>query len=56
MWAETRNRGRPAAHPKSLDADMIIAAQAEQLEAVLATSNAKHFTGFVDARDWKDIE
>jgi predicted nucleic acid-binding protein len=35
---------------------MIIAAQAEQLGAVLATSNAKHFAGFVDARDWKDIE
>jgi len=55
MWAETRNRGRPTAHPKSLDADMIIAAQAEQLGAVLATSNAKHFADFVDARDWQDI-
>jgi len=56
MWAETRNRGKPTAHPKSLDADMIIAAQAEQLGAVLATSNAKHFVDFVDAREWQDIE
>lgn len=56
MWAETRNRGKPTAHPKSLDADMIIAAQAEHIGAVLATSNAKHFVDFVDARDWHEIE
>jgi predicted nucleic acid-binding protein len=55
IWAQARSHGKPSAHPKSLDADVIIAAQAEQLHAVLATSNAKHFSEFVDARDWQDI-
>jgi predicted nucleic acid-binding protein len=55
IWAEARSRGKPTAHPKSLDADVIIAAQAEQLGAVLATSNVKHFADFVDAREWREI-
>lgn len=55
MWALARSRGRPTAHPQSLDADVIIAAQAEQLGAVLATSNARHFVDFVDAREWREI-
>ncbi len=61
LWAETRQRGRPTADPHALDADVILAAGAQELveaghDVVVATDNARHLSLFVDARHWSDIE
>lgn len=60
FWAQVRNRGRKTADDKALDGDVILAAQASLLthlgdEIVVATTNVKHLSLFVDARLWQDI-
>jgi len=55
LWAEARNRGTPTADPKSLDADVILAAQALQINALVATDNVGHLGLFVEAMDWRLI-
>lgn len=61
LWADARNRGRPTADPAALDADVILAAQAQLLAeelsvpVVVATTSARHLTQFVDARGWRQI-
>jgi predicted nucleic acid-binding protein len=58
FWAEARRRGRQTARDESLDADVILAAQAATFTdktVVVATSNPKHISRFVDARRWQDI-
>jgi predicted nucleic acid-binding protein len=59
MWAQVR-QGKPTADGKALDGDVILAAQAilissEEYPVIVATSNPKHLSLFVDARDWQDI-
>jgi hypothetical protein len=61
FWAEARRRGRPTADPKALDGDVILAAQAalvadEGHEVIIATTNVKHLSQFVDAREWRLIQ
>lgn len=58
-WAEARRRGRPTAGDKTIDADMILAAQAKTLgvpEAVIATTNVGHLSQFVAAALWQDVD
>lgn len=60
MWAQVRQQGKPTADDKALDGDVILAAQAilisgEEYPAIVATSNPKHLSLFVDARNWQDI-
>jgi hypothetical protein len=61
LWADARSRGRPTAHPHALDADVILAAQAQLLaeqegdEVVIATTNPRHLDQFVPARRWQEI-
>ncbi len=60
MWAQVRQQGKPTADDKALDGDVILAAQAilissEEYPVIIATSNPKHLSLFVDARDWQDI-
>jgi predicted nucleic acid-binding protein len=60
MWAQVRQQGKPTADDKALDGDVILAAQAilissEEYPVIVATSNPKHLSLFVDARDWQDI-
>ena len=55
LWAEARNRGIPTADPKELDADAILAAQAERVRAIVATDNVGHLSRFIEARRWEDI-
>jgi predicted nucleic acid-binding protein len=55
LWAQARNRGTPTADPKELDGDVILAAQAEQARAVVATDNVSHLALFVEARNWEEI-
>jgi hypothetical protein len=61
FWATARNSGRKAADDASLDADMILVAQASDLarddmEVVLATTNVRHLTLFAPAKLWREIE
>jgi predicted nucleic acid-binding protein len=61
LWAEARRGARPTSADKNLDGDMILAAQALLIrgqghEVVVATSNVKHLSRFVDARKWQDIK
>jgi predicted nucleic acid-binding protein len=55
LWADARRRGQPTADLRELDGDVILAAQAEQAGAIVATENIGHLSRFVDARDWRDI-
>ena len=60
FWATARQVGRPSADDASLDADMILAAQAGALvrsgdETVIATTNVRHLTLFASARMWREI-
>ena len=60
FWATARNVGRPSADDASLDADIILAAQAGALvragdETVIATTNVRHLALFASARMWREI-
>jgi predicted nucleic acid-binding protein len=55
FWAEARKLGRPTADPKALDADVILAAQAELVGGIVATEHAGHLARFVTAMHWRDI-
>jgi hypothetical protein len=59
-WAAARNMGRQSAGDASLDADMILVAQAlvpvrDGDEIVIATTNVRHLALFAPARMWRDI-
>ncbi|MEQ9373002.1 MAG: hypothetical protein RIG63_28870 [Coleofasciculus chthonoplastes F3-SA18-01] len=61
LWAEARRRGKPTADSKALDGDVILAAQAilveeEGNEVIVATTNVRHLSQFVDAREWRLIQ
>ena len=61
FWAEARRQGQPTASDESLDADVILAAQATTLNedtdegVVVATTNPRHLSRFVAASHWQDI-
>jgi predicted nucleic acid-binding protein len=55
LWAESRRKGQPTADRHALDVDVLIAAQAEAIGAVVATENVGHLARLVDARHWRDI-
>jgi hypothetical protein len=59
FWADVRRRGLPTAADQSLDADAILAAQADLIGnpgdvVTVATSNPAHLVRFpgIDAQDW----
>jgi predicted nucleic acid-binding protein len=60
LWAKARQQGRPTADVHALDVDVILCAQVlnsslPQPDVVVATSNTRHLSQFVDARDWATI-
>jgi len=60
FWATARKVGRQSANDASLDADMILAAQAGDLvstddDIVIATTNIRHLTLFASALIWREI-
>ncbi|MGA3326582.1 MAG: hypothetical protein ABSF45_19105 [Terriglobia bacterium] len=55
LWAWARNQGIPTADPKALDADVILAAQALQIPALVAAENVDHLSLFIDAKDWRSF-
>ena len=61
FWAIARREGRPTAADASLDADVILAAQAfvlsEQIEeTVVATTNTRHLEMFTPTKAWREIK
>ena len=59
LWAESRQRGTHTCDPRELDGDVILAAQAKQLEAlcyeiIIVTTNVGHLSQFVTAKLWQD--
>lgn len=58
FWAAARRSGQPTAGDKTLDADMILAAQAKTLgvtDVVIATTNVGHLSRFAPAALWPDL-
>jgi predicted nucleic acid-binding protein len=56
FWAVARKQGKPCAAPDALDGDAILAAQAYEAGAVIATENVDHFSWLVEAKHWREIE
>jgi predicted nucleic acid-binding protein len=58
FWAEARRRGRPTPSDESLDADVILAAQAATIagkDVVVASTNPRHISRFTNAAHWQDV-
>ena len=60
LWAESRQRGIATADPRELDGDVILVAQARQLqikgyEVTIVTTNVGHLAQFVPASPWQDL-
>ena len=60
LWADMRTLGLPTADPAALDGDVILAAQAELLQAeghdtIVATTNLKHLDRLTTAELWNKI-
>jgi predicted nucleic acid-binding protein len=57
LWAQARKAGRPTAPDPALDADVILAAQALNLNSpvVVATHNPSHLARYVAAELWSTI-
>lgn len=61
FWAQARRQGQPTAADASLDADVILAAQAETLDApneavIVATTNVGHLGRYTRAQRWQEIK
>ncbi len=52
LWAESRSLGKPTADPKELDGDVILAAQALQIDGTVVTENPGHLALFVRIEHW----
>jgi predicted nucleic acid-binding protein len=58
FWAQARQQGQPTAGDKTIDSDMILAAQATTLgirDVVIATTNVGHLSRFAQADLWQNI-
>lgn len=58
LWAQARQQGQPTAGDNTIDADMILAAQALTLgvpDVIIATTNVGHLSRFVPADLWQAI-
>lgn len=56
MWADARRKGASTAPERDVDWDVLLAAQAQEMPAVVVTRNENHLTRYgVDARDWHRV-
>mgnify|MGYP001571633228 CR=1 FL=1 len=52
LWADARQQGLPTASAATLDADVLIAAQAAEVLATVVTNNPVHIGRWVTVRAW----
>lgn len=55
LWALLRRTGKVTAPTAALDGDVLIIAQAIAEEAVVVTSNKRHFEPLVQVFDWHEV-
>ena len=58
LWAFARQTGQPTAGSNTIDADVILIAQAESFndpDAILATANIRHLARFFPADRWANV-
>jgi predicted nucleic acid-binding protein len=58
LWALARQKGKPTAGDNTIDADMILIAQAltfAQPNTIIATTNLGHFRTYIAAELWSNI-
>jgi predicted nucleic acid-binding protein len=55
LWSDARRQGRPTAAADELDCDVILAAQAREAGAIVATENAGHLSRCVPIARWQTI-
>jgi predicted nucleic acid-binding protein len=55
LWSDARAKGWPTADEASLDADVILAAQAIVAGGTVVTMNRKHLSRFVATADWTKL-
>ena len=58
FWAQARQQGQPTASDKTIDSDMILAAQAmtvDVVDVVIATTNVGHLSRLAPADLWQNI-
>jgi predicted nucleic acid-binding protein len=55
LWAISRQQGFPTTDDRSLDGDVILAAQALSVDGVVVTSNQKHLERFAPTKMWNEI-
>ncbi len=55
MWAQTRVKGRPTADKHALDGDVILAAQALQVNGIVVTENIGHLAELIEAHTWQEL-
>lgn len=63
LWAEFRSQGLPTAEVENIDVDVIIGATCQLVQQeypgqrlIVATTNVKHLSRFVEARNWQKIK
>jgi predicted nucleic acid-binding protein len=56
FWSNARKGGYSTGPERDVDWDVLVAAQAKKLGAVVVTTNSRHISQYgVDARDWENI-
>ena len=55
LWAMARRGGTPTAGDGDLDGDVILAAQALEAGAIVASDNSRHLSRYVTAKSWKQL-
>lgn len=55
LWADARLAGWPTARESSIDADVILAAQAMSVGGAVVTTNRKHLSRYVPTVEWTDV-
>ena len=55
LWAKARREGIPTAPPEALDGDVILAAQADAVGAIIATDNIAHLSRYGRAVRWQEF-
>jgi predicted nucleic acid-binding protein len=56
LWAESRSQGKPTSAEQAIDGDVILAAQALAVKATVVTTNRKHLSRFVPAKEYFEIQ